>query len=96
MGNWTRTARPARSWVAVKARAEAGVMAPRAMGRNLVRVTLGSMLRSQRSLIAQPAPRMMRAPVPKRRVVVRTVGRGVAGSMRVLARRVDHMQGRKR
>lgn len=72
------------------------MIAPRAMGRNLVRVTLGSMLRSQRSLMAQPAPRIIRAPAPNRRVVESTVGNAIAGSTRVLARRVDHMHGKKR
>jgi len=80
----------------VNARALNGVMAPRAIGRNLVLVTRGSMLRSKRSFIVQPAPRIISAPVAKRRVVPSTVGRGVIGSVRVPARSVDQRHGRKR
>lgn len=46
--------------------------------------------------MAQPAPRMISAPAPNRRVVESTAGNAIAGSTRVLARRVDHMHGRKR
>lgn len=96
IGNWIRTTSPANSCVVVNTSADAGVIAPRAIGRNFVRVTLGSMSRSQRSLMAHPAPRMIRAPTPNSKVVERTVGNAIAGSTRVLARRVDHMHGKKR
>lgn len=46
--------------------------------------------------MAQPAPRMMSAPAPKRNVVERTVGSAISGVTRVLARRVDQRHGRKR
>lgn len=46
--------------------------------------------------MAHPAPRMIRAPAPNRKVVERTVENAIAGSTRVLARRVDHMHGKNR
>ena len=44
--------------------------------------------------MVQPAPRMMRAPVKKESVVLRTEGIGVP--VYVAARRVEKRQGRKR
>lgn len=47
--------------------------------------------------MVQPAPRMMTAPVRKRRVVVRRVVGGVmAGLVWGAARRVENRQGKKR
>lgn len=80
----------------MKARALKGVIAPRATGRSLVRVTCGSRLRSQRSLIEQPAPRIMSAPL-KNRNEVPTTDRGVAiGIAKGAARRVENKHGKKR
>ena len=77
-GNCNSTPRPARHCTPVKRMALRGVTAPRAIGRKRVRVTWGSRLRSQRSLMVQPAERMMRAPVRKRRVVERVWVGGAA------------------
>ena len=86
--------RPRRSCRPVKVRALRGVRAARARGLRRVRRTCGSRLRSQRSLMVQPALRITRAPVRKRRVW----GSGVGGEGRVwmAAVRVEKRQGRKR
>ena len=82
--------------------ADWGEMAPRAIGRRRVRETKGSRLRSHRSFIAQPAPRMMMEPEKKRRVVVRIVDGGmgrvvVRGERECMeARSVEKRQGKKR
>lgn len=71
-------------------------MAPRAMGRRRVRVTCGSRLRSHRSLIVQPAPRMTRAPVRKSAVVPMMVLGAAIGVASGAAMRVLKRHGKKR
>lgn len=85
-----------RSCTPVKVRALKGVRAPRAIGRWRVRVTWGSRFRSQRSLMEQPAPRIMRAPLKKRRDVPRTERGEAIGTTIGAARRVEKRQGNKR
>jgi hypothetical protein len=80
----------------VNARALKGVIAPRAMGRNLVLLTWGSRLRSQRSLIEQPAPRMIRAPLKKSKEVLMTESGVAIGIANGAARRVENKQGKNR
>ena len=80
----------------VKASALKGVTAPRAIGRSRVRATCGSRLRSQRSLIVQPAPRIMRAPLKKSSAVPTTESGDVMGVARGAARRVEKRHGKKR
>lgn len=78
LGNWRRMPRPVNSWMPRKEVAAKGVTARRARGRRAVRRTWGSRLRSQRSLMVQPAPRIIREPRPKRAVIVRmVVGGGI-------------------
>jgi len=88
--------RPVKSCTPVNARALKGETAPRAMGRRRVRATCGSRFRSQRSLIVQPAPRIMRAPPKKRREVLKTDRGEAMGTARGAARRVEKRQGKKR
>ena len=78
------------------ARALNGVTAPRAIGRSRVLATCGSRLRSQRSLIVHPAPRMIRAPLKKRREVPTTERGEAIGMARGAARSVENRQGKKR
>ena len=80
----------------MKARALKGVIAPRAIGRRRVRVTCGSRLRSQRSLMVQPAPRMISAPLKKRREVPTTERGEAIGTARGAASSVENRQGKKR
>lgn len=72
-GKERRIERPRLSWAPRKVTAEKGVMARRARGRRAVRATWGSRLRSQRSFMVQPAPRIVRAPRAKRRVMDKIV-----------------------
>jgi hypothetical protein len=71
-------------------------MVPRAIGLNRVRSTWGSRFRSHRSLIVQPAPRMMRAPA-KNNVAVEMTSTGVeTGEASGAARRVENRHGKYR
>ena len=72
------------------------LIAPRAMGRSLVLATCGSRLRSHRSLMVQPAPRIIKAPAKKRAEVASMVLGGVIGDVSGAASRVLKRQGRKR
>lgn len=85
---------PANSWTPVKATAFKGLIAPRAIGRSRVRFTCGSRFRSQRSLIVQPAPRIMSAPVKNNTEVDRTANGGAA--VYDAARRVENKQGKNK
>ena len=96
VGNCTRIARPARSCAPAKRTALVGVTACRTSGRKRVCVTLSSMLRSQRSLIVHPAPRMMSAPEVKRKPVYRTEETGAVGIVNEAAISVDQSVGRRR
>ena len=78
----------------VKTRALKGVTEPRAIGRNRVRVTCGSRLRSQRSLIVQPAPRITSAPLKKSREAPMTDRGDAIGDVRDPARSVEKRQGK--
>ena len=88
------TPKPASNWNPVNVKALKGVTAPRAMGRRRVRATRGSRSRSHKSLIVQPAPRIMRAPAKKHSEVVRTGSGGAA--VYEAAIRVENKQGKKR
>lgn len=78
----------------MKTSALKGVTAPRAIGRSRVLVTCGSRLRSQRSLIVQPAPRIMRAPLKKSNEVP-SMERGEAiGTARGAASSVENRHGK--
>src|SRR5256885_1377510 len=92
-GNWMSIPNPTKHCAPAKKNADLGDMAPRAMGRNLVRETCESNSRSQKSLMVQPAERMMKAPEAKRAVVPITETGDRIGEARVEARRVDQRHG---
>lgn len=71
-------------------------MAPRAMGRRRVRETWGSRFRSHRSLILQPAPRMIRAPEKKSAAVPTTLRGEAMGAAMGAANSVLKRHGKKR
>lgn len=96
VGNCSKIARPVNSCAPVKTRALNGDTAPRAIGRRRVRATCGSRLRSHRSLIVHPAPRMMRAPLKKSIEVPMTDKGEVNGSVYGAARSVEKRHGKKR
>jgi hypothetical protein len=80
----------------VKTRALNGVTALRAIGRRRVLATCGSRLRSQRSLIVHPAPRIIRAPLKNKRDVPTTDRGDAIGVAMGAARRVEKRHGKYR
>ena len=86
-GRDRRTPRPAESCNARKAVAWGIVRSLLARGRVFVRATCESKSLSHMSLIVQPAPRMTKAPVPKRAM------RGKCWRIEGEARQVDQRQG---
>lgn len=70
------------------------VMSPFARGRFFVRSTSLSRLRSHRSLITHPAPRMMIAPIAKSATIL--IVSGVVFSIPPCARNIPHKHGKRR